>query len=280
MSDAEIDRLAAFAALHEGPGAFLIPNPYDAGSAKLLAQMGYKALATSSAAAAFGLGRQDAAWAVDRDTMLDHAKSIVEATPLPVSADLESGFGDLPEEVARTVSEAIAIGCAGGSIEDATGVPESPLYDLDLGTARIRAARDAIDDLGVPFVLTARAETFLVRHPDALDEGIRRIRAYSAAGADCVYIPGLSRADDIRRVVDSVSVPVNVLAGFGTTPLTVAELADLGVKRISLGSHLVRHALTAFMTASREVLDKGTFSFVADTEPFATFHEAFRPDRA
>lgn len=272
------DRVQAFADMHAGPGIFVIPNPWDAGTARLLRDMGFKALATSSAAAAFALGRRDAAWEVSRREMLDHVKAIVEATDLPVSADLESGFGDLPEEVAETVAEAIAIGCAGGSIEDATGVPDRPLYDLDLATARIRAARAAIDDIGVPFVLTARAETFLVGHSDPLEEGIRRIQAYAAAGADCVYIPGLARAKDIERVVGSVGVPVNVLAGFGREPLSVRELGELGVSRISLGSRLVVRALTAFLAASREIAEHGTFSFVADSEPFATFDKAFAGD--
>lgn len=274
------DKLTAFLDLHVGPDAFILPNPYDAGSAKLLAQMGYMALATSSAAAAFGLGRQDAAWAVSRQEMLEHTKAIVEATDLPVSADLESGYGDLPEDVMDTISEAIAIGCAGGSIEDATGVAGRPLYDLDLATARIRAARDAIDDIGVPFVLTARSETVLVDRPDAIDEGIRRLQSYAAAGADCVFMPGLSRAEDIERVVQSVGAPVNVMAGFGQPPLTVSQMQDLGVRRISLGSNLVRSALTAFMDASSEVLEQGTFSFAARNRPFAEFDAAFAPGRS
>lgn len=273
------DKLNAFLDLHVGPDAFILPNPYDVGSAKLLAQMGYRALATSSAAAAFGLGRQDAAWAVSRQEMLEHTKAIVEATDLPVSADLESGYGDLPEEVMETISEAIAIGCAGGSIEDATGVPDRPLYDLDLATARIRAARDAIDDIGVPFVLTARSEAILVDCPNAIDEGIRRLQSYAAAGADCVFMPGLGRAEDIERVVRSVGAPVNVMAGFGHPPLTVSQMQDLGVRRISLGSNLVRSALTAFMDASMEVLEQGTFSFTERNRPFAEFDAAFAPNR-
>ena len=263
--------------MHVGPGAFVMPNPYDAGSAKLLSQMGFQALATSSAAAAFGLGRQDAAWAVSREDMLDHAAAIVQATKLPVNADLESGYGDLPEEVIDTIVQAIAIGCAGGSIEDATGVPDRPLYDLDLAAARIRAARDAIDDVGLPFVLTARSEAILVGHPQAIDEGIRRLKAYAAAGADCVFMPGLSRAENIEKVVASVGAPVNVLAGIGENPLSVAELKALGVRRISLGSSLVRRAMTAFMEASREVLEEGTFSFTAQNRPFAEFDAAFAP---
>ena len=272
------DKAQTFVDMHAGPGTFVIPNPYDAGTAKLLAQKGFKALATSSAAAAFALGRQDAAWAVSRTEMLDHVRSIVAATDLPVSADLESGFGDLPEDVAETIAETIATGCAGGSIEDATGVADRPLYDLDIATERIRAARDAIDDIGKPFVLTARSETFLVRHPDALDEGIRRIRSYAAAGADCVYIPGLSRAADIKRVVEATGAPVNVLAGFGSNPLTVADLADLGVRRVSLGSQLVRAALGAFLSAADEIAGTGSFGFCRTTEPFATFDAAFAPD--
>lgn len=273
------DKLSLFSEMHAGPEAFVMPNPYDAGSARLLQQMGFKALATSSAAAAFGLGRQDASWAVSRQDMLDHTRAIVEATDLPVNADLESGYGDLPEEVIETISQAIATGCAGGSIEDATGVPDRPLYDIDLATARIRAARDAIDDIGVPFVLTARSEAILVGCPDAVEEGIGRLRAFAAAGADCVFMPGLSRADDIEKVVSSVGAPVNVLAGLGASPLTVGELKSLGVRRISFGSGLVRRAMSAFMDASREILDTGTFSFLSETRPFAEFNDAFSPDR-
>ena len=274
------EKAQKFVDMHAGPGAFVIPNPYDAGTAKLLARKGFRALATSSAAAAFALGRQDGAWQVSRAEMLDHARQIVEATDLPVSADLEAGFGDLPEVVGETIAEAIAIGCAGGSIEDSTGVEDRPLYDLDIATERIRAARDAIDDVGRPFVLTARSETFLVGHPEPLEEGIRRIRAYAAAGADCVYIPGLSRPDDISQVVEATGVPVNVLAGFGKAPLTVAELADLGVRRISLGSHLVRAALGAFLAAADEIAADGSFAFCRDAEPFATFDAAFAPPEA
>lgn len=274
-----IDKLSQFSEMHVGPDPFVMPNPYDAGSARLLQQMGFRALATSSAAAAFGLGRQDACWAVSRQDMLDHTRQIVEATDLPVNADLESGYGDLPEEVIETISQAIAIGCAGGSIEDATGVPDRPLYDIDLATARIRAARDAIDDIGVPFVLTARSEAILVGCPDAVEEGIRRLRAFAAAGADCVFMPGLKRADDIEKVVRSVGAPVNVLAGLGEAPLTVGELKSLGVRRISFGSGLVRRAMSAFMDASREVLETGTFSFLSETRPFAEFNAVFAPDR-
>jgi len=273
------DKRTLFSEMHVGPEAFVMPNPYDAGSARLLQQMGFRALATSSAAAAFGLGRQDACWAVSRQEMLDHTRKIVEATDLPVNADLESGYGDLPEEVIETISQAIAIGCAGGSIEDATGVPDRPLYDIDLATARIRAARDAIDDIGVPFVLTARCEAILVGVPDAVEEGTRRLRAFAAAGADCVFMPGLKRAEDIERVVQSVGAPVNVLAGLGEAPLTVGELRDLGVRRISVGSGLVRRAMSAFMEASREILDAGTFCFLSETRPFADINAAFAPDR-
>jgi len=270
-----MDKFETFVDMHAGPGGFVIPNPYDAGSAKLLAQMGFKALATSSAAAAFGLGRRDAAWAVSRDEMLAHVRTIVEATDLPVSADLESGFGDLPEDVAETISLAIAVGCAGGSIEDATGVAERPLYEMDLATARIRAARDAIDDIGKPFVLTARSEAMLVGAPDAIAEGTRRLRAYAAAGADCVYMPGLAQAQDIEAVVKSVGVPVNVLAGIGNPSLSVRQLQEVGVRRISVGSHLVRRAMTAFLAAAREIFDEGSFSFTQDCLAFDVFDAAF-----
>lgn len=268
-----------FAEMHRSPGCFVVPNPWDAGTARLLTQLGFRALATSSAAAAFALGRRDGVWAVERGEMLAHVAGIVAATPLPVSADLESGFGDLPEDVAETVAEAVAVGSAGGSIEDATGVADRPLYDLDLATARIRAARAAIDDLGSEFVLTARSETFLVGHDDPLAEGIRRVKAYAAAGADCVYVPGVATAAEIERLVGEAGAPVNVLAGIGAAPPSVERLAGLGVRRISLGSHLVRRALTAFVAAAREVAESGTFGFVGDSLGFDHFDRAFAADR-
>lgn len=257
----QAEKALAFRELHAGNRAFIMPNPFDVGTARLLAAHGFAALATSSAALAFMLGKPDGAGAVSRAEGIAHVRTIVEATELPVNGDLENGYGDAPEEVARTVREAIDAGAAGCSIEDATGRKDRPLYGIEEAAARIAAAKQAA--AGNPFVVTARAECFLVGAPDPLAESIRRLRAYEAAGADVLYAPGLATAEQVRAVVSAVGKPVNVLAGFGAPPLSVAELSALGVKRISLGSWPHRAAIGAFVTAAREMRDFGTFGFVA-----------------
>lgn len=249
---------AAFRALHARAGAFIIPNPWDAGTARLLAQLGFEALATTSAGHAFSRGQRDNT--IGRDDTIAHVAVIAAATDLPVSADLEDGFGDTPAAAAETIRLAAAAGAVGGSIEDATGRPEQPLYDLDDAAARVRAAADAAQALPFPFTLTARAEGFLVGRPD-LDDVIRRLRAYQAAGADVLYAPGLTSRDAIATVVRAVDRPVNVVMGLQGARLTAADLGAIGVKRISIGSALARAAFGAVLRAATEMRDHGTFAF-------------------
>jgi 2-methylisocitrate lyase-like PEP mutase family enzyme len=257
------ERAAAFRLLHERPGAFVIPNPWDVGTARVLAGLGFEALATTSGGLAMALGRHDAQGAVTREEALRSAAAIVKATPLPVSADLENGFGDYPEVVAETIRQAAAAGLVGGSIEDATTRPDDPIYPEPLAVERAAAAVEAARSLPFPFVLTARAENYLYGRRD-LDDTIRRLKAYEAAGADVLYAPGLRSIDDVRAVCAAVSRPVNVLAG---PRFTVEELADAGVRRVSLGGALAAAAFSAFLRASREVREKGTFGFLADVAP-------------
>jgi len=257
-------RHQAFRSLHERPGAFVIPNPWDAGSARILAALGFEALATTSAGLAFALGRLDSAAALSRDVVLDNARSIVEATELPVSADLEDGFGASPEACAETIALAAGVGLVGGSIEDATGDPQRPIFDFAQSVERVAAA--AVAARGLPFLLTARAENFLHGRPD-LDDTIRRLQAFEAAGADVLYAPGLPSLEAIRTVCASVSRPVNVVMGLAAPILTVDELAEAGVKRISVGGSFARAALAGLMRAAREVREHGTFTYANDAMP-------------
>jgi 2-methylisocitrate lyase-like PEP mutase family enzyme len=277
MQSSRCDKARAFRALHEGPGAFVIPNPWDVGTARILAGLGFEALATTSAGLAFALGRRDGEGAVSRDEALAHARAIVGATPLPVSADLENGFGDAPERAAETIRLAAETGLVGASIEDATGDPERPLYDASLAAERIAAAAEAARALPFPFTLTARAENFLHGRPD-LDDTIRRLQAFEAAGADVLYAPGLRELDMIRTVVAAVGKPVNVIMGLAGAPFSVDELAAAGVRRISLGSALARVGLGAFLRAAREVKEHGTFTLAETAASFAEI-ESFMQGR-
>ncbi len=256
----------SFRALHERPGAFVIPNPWNAGTARILAALGFEALATTSAGYAFAVGRLDSSAGLTRDEILANAKEIVDATPLPVSADLEDGFGRAPEICAETIRLASEIGLAGGSIEDATGDAANPICEFQLAVERVAAAAKAARDCG--FVLTARAENFLHGRPDLADT-IRRLQSFAGAGADVLYAPGLPSLDAIREVCASVSKPVNVVMGLKGATFSVEELAAAGVKRISVGGAFARAALGAFVRAAREVKDKGTFTFAADAIPHA-----------
>jgi 2-methylisocitrate lyase-like PEP mutase family enzyme len=258
-----------FQVLHAGPDAFVIPNPWDAGTARILTSLGFEALTTTSAGLAFMLGRRDGAGAVTRDETLANAKAIVDATELPVAADLENGFGHAPEAAAETIRLAGEVaGLVGGSIEDATGDPQRPIYDFQHAVERLAAAVEAARALPFPFVLVGRAENFLHGRPD-LDDTIRRLQAFEAVGADALYAPGLTRPEDIRTVCEAVSKPVNVVMGLKGAALSVAELAALGVRRISLGSALSRAALGAFVRAAREIRDHGTFRFAEDALSYA-----------
>ena len=255
-----------FQALHERAGAFVIPNPWDAGSAKILAALGFEALATTSAGCAFSLGYLDSAPEVTRELILANAKSIVDATTIPVSADLQNGFGDAPEKCAETIRLAASAGLAGGSIEDYSGDDKNPIYEFEFAVERVSAAAKAAHEAN--FFLTARAENYLHDRPD-LDDTLRRLRAFADAGADAVYAPGLTSLEDIRKICESVSKPVNVLAGLPGTHFSVEQLAAAEVKRISVGGALARAALGALVRAAREVKDKHTFTFTGDALPSA-----------
>jgi 2-methylisocitrate lyase-like PEP mutase family enzyme len=272
MSASQAEKGERFRALHDRPGAFVIPNPWDAGTARILTHLGFEALTTTSAGLAFTLGKRDGTGAVTRDETLANARAIAEATHLPVAADLENGFGDAPEVAAETIRLAGEVaGLVGGSIEDSTRDPRRPIYDFAHAVERVAAAAEAAHALPFPFVFVARAENFLHGRSD-LDDTIRRLQAFEAAGADVLYAPGLTRPDEVRAVCASVRKPVNVLMGLVRTdsgPLSVADLAALGVRRISLGGALSRAALGAFVRAAREVREHGTFSFVAEAIPSA-----------
>jgi 2-methylisocitrate lyase-like PEP mutase family enzyme len=254
----------------------VIPNPWDAGSARVLAALGFEALATTSAGLAFALGRRDAEGLLSRDETLANAAAIVQASDLPVSADLEDGFGPRPEDVAETVRQAASIGLVGCSIEDTTADPARPIHDFGLSVERIAAAVEAARGLPFPFTLTARAENFLFGRPD-LDDTISRLCAFEAAGADVLYAPGLPDLDAIRAVCGAVSRPVNVVVGLAGKRYSVAELAGAGVKRISLGSTLARSALGALAAAAREIRDHGTFEFAENAMPFSEANALMKP---
>ncbi len=251
----------AFHALHQGPGTFIIPNPWDRGSARILAHMGFKALATTSMGYAFSIGQRDNS--LTREQTLANAADIAGATDLPVNADLENGFGDAPEDTAQTIRLSAATGICGGSIEDASGRTEAPIYDIGLATERVAAAVSAARSLPYRFTLTARAENYLWGRPDIKDT-IKRLQAFQEAGADVLYAPGLKTRDDIAAVVSSVDRPVNVVMGLVGAQLSLEELSKIGVKRISVGSSLQRAALGAFLRAAEEMSGKGTFTYAAE----------------
>src|SRR5262245_47970331 len=253
------ERAARFRELHSSPGAFIIPNPWDIGSARLLAGLGFQALATSSAASAVAVGRRDGG--LTRDQALAHARSIVDETDLPVSADLEKGFGDLPEVVAETIRLAAEVGLVGCTIEDATGNPDSPLYDVGLAVERIAAAARAARALRFPFMLTARAHNFLYANP-SLDETVSRLQAFEKAGADVLFAPGLPDLAAVATVCAAVSKPVNFMVGIKGRSFSVGELEAAGVRRISLATSLYRAAMSGLLEAAREVKDAGQFGFL------------------
>jgi 2-methylisocitrate lyase-like PEP mutase family enzyme len=262
----------AFAELHKRAGTFIIPNPWDVGSARLLAHLGFEALATSSAGYAFSIGKPDNA--VGREAMLAHAAAVAAATDLPVSIDLENGFGDAPGIVAETIRLAAASGAVGGSIEDATGRADDPLYERELAIDRIRAAAEVVRGLPFPFMLTARAENYLVGKPD-LKAAIERLQMYQEAGADVLYAPGLTSKDDIATLISSVDRPVNVLMGLKGVKLTVNDVSAIGAKRISVGSGLARCALGAFLRAARDIREHGSFAFAEDGIDYRTINSMF-----
>lgn len=275
------EKAVQFRELHAGPGIFVTPNPWDAGSAVLLEQLGFPALATTSAGYAFSCGLPDGR--VGRDRMMRHLKEIAGATSLPVSADLENGFGDEPDEVARTLLLAASTGIVGGSIEDATGRPEQPLYPLGQAVERIHAAVEAARSLPFPFTLTARAENFLVCEKPDLDDVLRRLDAYAAAGADVLFAPGLTNKANLSSLVRSVDRPVNVMMGAPGSGLRIADLAQVGVRRVSTGGSLARAAIGAFLQAARDIRDAGTFGYAdsaVGSKEINGYFSAVGPERA
>lgn len=257
----QLEKAERFRALHERERAFILPNPWDRGTARLLAQMGFEALATTSAGYAFSRGLLDGE--VGREAMMRHIEEIAAATDLPLSGDLENGFGHEPEVVAETIRMAAAHGLVGGSIEDATGNKAEPIYEIGYATERIRAAVEAARSLGFPFTLCARAENFLYERRD-LKDTIARLQSYQEAGADVLYAPGLTAKEEIAAVLGEVDRPVNVLAGMPGLEASLEELSAMGVRRLSTGSALARAAMGGFLRAAREMADAGTFHFVAD----------------
>jgi 2-methylisocitrate lyase-like PEP mutase family enzyme len=254
----QIEKGRMFAALHERDRAFIIPNPWDVGTARLLAQLGFEALATTSAGFSFSMGQRDNS--ITRIEMMAHVAAIAAATELPVSADLENGFGDSPEIVAETITLAANVGLVGASIEDMSRQAGRCIYGLEAAADRIRAAAEVVRDLPFTFTLTARAENYLAGRPD-IEDTVKRLQAYQAAGADVLYAPGIVSTDDIATIVKSLDRPVNVVMGLQGVQLSLAELSAIGVKRISVGSALSRAALGAFLRAAREMRENGTFAF-------------------
>jgi 2-methylisocitrate lyase-like PEP mutase family enzyme len=268
----QAEKATTFKALHERAGAFIIPNPYDIGTARLLAHVGFEALATTSAGCAFALGQAD--YTLTRDQVLKHVAEIASATDLPVSADLEGGFGDDPETVAETFRLAVATGLAGGSIEDATGRQDNPIYEHERAVDRVRAVTEVVKELPFPFMLTARCENYLVGKTD-LNDTIARLQAYQEAGANVLYAPGLKTKEDIAAVVSSVDRPVNVLMPLQGVHFNLAELSEIGVKRVSVGSALSRAALGAFLRAAREMKLQGKFTFADEAVSYQDISAMF-----
>jgi 2-methylisocitrate lyase-like PEP mutase family enzyme len=270
----QAEKATAFRALHARPGAFVIPNPWDAGTAKLLASLGFEALATTSLGLSNMLGRPDGTGAVSRAEVLANCRAISGATDLPVSADLENGYAHEPRAAAEMIRLAAEAGVVGGSTEDASGDPAKPIYDFQLAVERVHAAVEVARSLPFPFVLTARAENLL--HGRDLDDAIRRLQAFEKAGADVLYAPGARDLATIRAIVQSVGKPVNVVMSAADPSLTVAQLAEAGVKRISVGGALSRLALAAFLRGAREMKEQGGFTWVRDTAPTKELKAVFR----
>ncbi len=276
LSEQQLLTTELFKNLHERAGIFIMPNPWDAGSAKLLAGMGFEALATTSAGLAYSLGKPDGQMAILREEALKNAKAIVAATGLPVSADLENGYGDDPQTCAETVLLAAKAGLAGCSIEDATGRSEDPIYSFELSLERIKAAVKAARSLPYHFMLTARAENLINGRPD-LKDTIRRLEAFADAGADVLFAPGLKTKNEVDAVVRAVAPrPVNVILGFSQAAFSIKELTDLGVKRVSVGSSLARTAYSAFFRAAEEIRYKGTFNYANEAISYTAINDLFK----
>lgn len=276
QTDAQLAVIDRFRELHTS-GCFLLPNPFDIGTAVYLHRLGFEALATSSAGFAFTRGLPDEVDAISVDLMLEHIRDIVEATPLPVNADFQNGYADSPEDVAENVKRCVATAVAGLSIEDNSGSQEEPLYDEVLAVERIKAARKAIDESGREVVLTARCEAWLVGQPNAFDVAVKRLVAFAEAGADCLYAPGVTDAGEISAIVKSVAPkPINVLVSRPDPNLSLARLSQLGVRRISVGSALSRVAWAAFIRSAQQIMETGEFESFADIASFAELNNVFR----
>jgi 2-methylisocitrate lyase-like PEP mutase family enzyme len=275
MTNTQAEKAERLKALHQRPGIFVIPNPWDAGSARILAHLGFEALATTSAGLAFSEGKPDGTGAVSREETLANARIIAEATPLPVSGDLENGYADEPQGCAGIIGMAAAIGLAGGSIEDASGDPANPIYPFDLAVRRVEAAVKAARSLPFSFVLTARAENLIHGRPDLADT-IRRLQAFAEVGADVLFAPGLTTLEDISAVVRAVAPkPVNVVMGLSKGDFTLEQLAGVGVRRVSVGGALARAAYGSFWRAAEEIRQQGSFGFAKSTVPYAEFQKLF-----
>ena len=266
MQITQLDKAKRFHELHTGEGCFLMPNAWDAGSAKMLATAGFSAIATTSAGVAFSMGRPDHGFysadaRVDRNNMLARVESMASALAVPLNADLEAGYGVSPEAVAETITKTIAAGAAGGNIEDFTGNKSHPLFETQLAVDRIRAAREAVKRSGMPFVLTARADCFLVGDSDAFAESVRRANLFREAGADCLFVPGVSDAETIGKLVKQIDGPINIVMGLTGNALSLADLKALGVRRISIGGSLARAMYYHIQQAAREMIEQGTFSY-------------------
>jgi 2-methylisocitrate lyase-like PEP mutase family enzyme len=266
----QMEKAKTFRALHARPGAFIIPNPWDAGTAKLLASMGFEALATTSLGLANTLGSPT----VSLDAIIENCRAIADATGLPVNADLENCGADDPKTAARAIARAAEAGCVGGSIEDSTGDPGKPIYEFSLAVERVQAAVEAARALPFPFTLTARAENFLYGRKD-LDDTIKRLQAFEAVGADVLYSPGLYDLATIKTVVSALKKPFNLVMGFADPTLTLPQLSAAGVKRISVGGAMERYALAAFLKCAREMKDEGAFTYVREMAPIKTIRDAF-----
>jgi 2-methylisocitrate lyase-like PEP mutase family enzyme len=271
-------RATLFRKLHDGPEILVVPNPWDAGTARLLENLGFAGLHTTSAGLAFSLGRRDGDGAVSADDTFAHVRTILAATHLPVTADLENGFGESPALVAATIRRAGEVGLAGASIEDATYRADAPLFDRKLAVERIHAAVEAARAIGRPFVLTARAENFIRGRPD-LDDALWRLKAYEEAGADVLYAPGLPDERALRLVCSSIARPVHYVAGVNAARFTLRELLAIGVRRVSVGTSLVRRALAAVRDAALEIRDRGSFDFTAGLPTVGDFNELISPRR-
>ncbi len=267
MTRSTTAKARAFKELHQGPDIFLMPNAWNAGSARILAAAGLAAVGTTSAGMAFSLGRPDCEGRLGRAETIEELVRIAAAVEIPVSADLESGYGPGPEDVAETIRAAIAAGAVGGSIEDYTGDPDAPLFEPALAAERIQAARAAADASDIAFTLTGRAECYLVDHPDPFAESVRRANLYRAAGADCLYVPGVRDAETIAGLVREIDGPLNVVVGLAGEPLSLARLRDLGVRRVSIGGSLARATFAVVRRAAEEMARNGTFGFTQDAIP-------------